>query len=176
MWSFQPLAADGIPDTRRRRTAWLRSRSSGHGRRSSGRACRGMREYGRRAMNCLCVMTARSIGLSVGFPVRTISRAPMWRTLARMPSSGSSRRSSNTTPSKLEKCGDAFPQLRLPRHDVAALRTTRKHLRRVECHYDRSAHSAIDDASRADSDDAAEDPAQIVEEKESMHQLRQAAH
>lgn len=48
-----------------------------------------------------------------------------------------------------------------------------KHLRRVECHYDRSAPIGTEDAFLADVDDGAEDPAHIAEEKESRNRLQQ---
>jgi RNA polymerase sigma factor (sigma-70 family) len=47
-----------------------------------------------------------------------------------------------------------------------------KHLRRVECHYDRSTQCAVEEVSQGD-DDELEDPAIIAEEKESINRLHQ---
>jgi len=56
---------------------------------------------------------------------------------------------------------------------VSRFKDFTKHLRRVECRYDRSAASAVEDAASASPDDDAEDPAQIAEEKESINRLHQ---
>ena len=48
-----------------------------------------------------------------------------------------------------------------------------KHLRRVECHYDRSTPSAVEEFSQVDGNDEPEDPALIAEEKESINRLQQ---
>src|SRR3954462_1382676 len=47
-----------------------------------------------------------------------------------------------------------------------------KHLRRVECHYDRSTECAVEEISQADGNDEPEDPAVIAEEKESITRLQ----
>jgi RNA polymerase sigma factor (sigma-70 family) len=46
-----------------------------------------------------------------------------------------------------------------------------KHLRRVECHYDRSTECDVQEISQADGNDEPEDPALIAEEKESINRL-----
>jgi RNA polymerase sigma factor (sigma-70 family) len=46
-----------------------------------------------------------------------------------------------------------------------------KHLRRVECHYDRSTECAVEEIAQADGDEQ-EDPALIAEEKESNNRLQ----
>jgi RNA polymerase sigma factor (sigma-70 family) len=48
-----------------------------------------------------------------------------------------------------------------------------KHLRRVECHYDRSSECAVEEISEEDANDEPEDPALIVAEKESINRLQQ---
>ena len=48
-----------------------------------------------------------------------------------------------------------------------------KHLRRVECRYDRSTLSAVEEISLADDNDEPDDPATIAEEKESINRLQQ---
>jgi RNA polymerase sigma factor (sigma-70 family) len=48
-----------------------------------------------------------------------------------------------------------------------------KHLRRVECHYDRSTQCAVEEFPQADDNDEPEDPALIAEEKESINRLHQ---
>jgi RNA polymerase sigma factor (sigma-70 family) len=48
-----------------------------------------------------------------------------------------------------------------------------KHLRRVECHYDRSILCVVEEISQADDNDEPEDPALIAEEKESINRLHQ---
>ena len=49
-----------------------------------------------------------------------------------------------------------------------------KHLRRVECHYDRTARCGDDNTSPADIDFEAEDPAKVAEENESLTRLHQS--
>lgn len=48
-----------------------------------------------------------------------------------------------------------------------------KHLRRVECRYDRSSDCAVEELSEVDANDEPEDPALIVAEKESINLLQQ---
>jgi RNA polymerase sigma factor (sigma-70 family) len=48
-----------------------------------------------------------------------------------------------------------------------------KHLRRVECRYDRSTHFAVEDIPQGADGEAPEDPAQIAEEMESLNHLHQ---
>src|SRR4051812_8106817 len=48
-----------------------------------------------------------------------------------------------------------------------------KHLRRVECHYDRSTECAVEGISQDEGKDEPQDPAVIAEEKESINRLQQ---
>jgi RNA polymerase sigma factor (sigma-70 family) len=46
-----------------------------------------------------------------------------------------------------------------------------KHLRRIECRYDRSTQSDVEDFSQTDANEVADDPALIAAEKESINRL-----
>jgi RNA polymerase sigma factor (sigma-70 family) len=48
-----------------------------------------------------------------------------------------------------------------------------KHLRRVECRYDRSSECAVEEFSETDANAEPEDPAEIVAEQESINRLQQ---
>lgn len=56
---------------------------------------------------------------------------------------------------------------------LARFKDFAKHLRRVECHYDRSARCGGDDTSDLDADKRPNDPATICEAQESMNRLHE---
>jgi RNA polymerase sigma factor (sigma-70 family) len=56
---------------------------------------------------------------------------------------------------------------------IARFKDYAKHLRRVECHYDRSTECAVETASGEDGNGEPEDPARIAEAQESLNRLQQ---